>query len=31
MKKCDCKIMNTLGKYQKIWPWIGVAGWPRSG
>ena len=27
MKKCDCKIMNTLGKYQKIWPWIGVAGY----
>lgn len=26
MKKCNCKIRNTLGKYQKIWPWIGVTG-----
>ena len=31
MKKCDCKIMNTLGKYQKIWPWIGVAGYAIDG
>ena len=31
MKKCDCKIMNTLGKYQKIWPWIGVAGYDIDG
>ena len=31
MKKCDCKIRNTLGKYQKIWPWIGVAGYAVDG
>ena len=31
MKKCDCKIMNTLGKYQKIWPWIGAAGYAIDG
>ena len=31
MKKCNCKIMNTLGKYQKIWPWIGVAGYAVDG
>ena len=31
MKKCDCKIRNTLGKYQKIWPWIGVAGYAIDG
>ena len=26
MKKCDCKIMNTLSRYPKVWPWLGVAG-----
>ena len=31
MKKCNCKIRNTLGKYQKIWPWIGVAGYAVDG
>lgn len=31
MKKCNCKIMNTLGKYQKIWPWIGAAGYAIDG
>ena len=27
MKKCDCKIMNTLSRYPKVWPWLGVAGY----
>ena len=31
MKKCDCKIMNTLSRYPKIWPWLGVAGYALDG
>ena len=31
MKKCDCKIMNTLSRYPKVWPWLGVAGYALDG
>ena len=31
MKKCDCKIVNTLSRYPKVWPWLGVAGYALDG